>query len=408
MTPEAIKRAYEARRHAVEELRALDSAANGRDFSAEETQTEQRLHDEINRLDKVVNDGLSALQAGADLDAAVAALEARSGAPAAEQADISFIDAEQRALDAFVRGEVKALDFMPLNVEQRAAMSKLAAGTGGNLVPVTMYDQIVKALRDLSSVMQGGATVVNTASGEDITVPQSNAFPSAAIVAEGSAIGKSDSTFNQKVLRAFKYAFISQASVELLADSAFNTAGYIAEVGAEALSHGIGTDFVVGAGSTNAPEGVCTAATTVGHTLAAAGVVTADQVIDWYHSLQRQYRANASFIVDDSLVVAIRKLKAEGNQYIWQPGLQAGQPDTLLGRPVLTDVAVPDFANTAGRILGAFGDFKRGYLVRIAGGVRVERSDEYAWDTDLVSWKFAVRADGRVVDPNAIRHLKNP
>lgn len=407
MTPEAIKRAYEARRRAVEELRNLDSAAAGREFSAEETQVEVRLNDELARLENVISGGLDALAKGAELDAAVNALEARSGTPAVETADTSFIDAEQRALKAFISGDEKALEFHAPTVEQRAAMAKLSDARGAYLVPTTMYDMIVKSLRDLSSVMTAGATVVNTASGENITVPKSDAFPSAAIVAEGGTFGASDSTFLQTTLRAFKYGFISQASVELLADAAFAAEAYVAEVGAEALSHGMNSDFVVGVGSTNAPEGVATAAVTAGKTLSVAGTVTADEIIDWYHSLQRQYRANASFIVDDSLVAAIRKLKGTDNQYLWQPGLTAGQPDAILGRPVYTDVAVPDLAATAGRILGTFGDYRKGYIVRIAGGVRVERSTEYAFASDLVSWKFAVRADGRVVDTAAIRTLKN-
>lgn len=410
MTPEIVKRAFEARQKAVNEIRSLADAAEGREFTAEETQTETRAHEEIVRLDAVIKDGLDSMANGDRLAEAVAGLEARSGAAPVEQSDLAFYEAEKRALQAFIAGDEKALEFHAPTVEQRAAMAKGAAGTGGNLVPITMYDRIVKSLRDLSSVMQAGSTVVNTAGGEDITVPTSNAFPSAAIVAEGIGFGASDSTFGQTTLKAFKYGFISQASYELLADSAFDAEGYVAEVGAEALSNGINTDFLVGAGSTAAPQGILgTNSATAGKTLATKGVIASDDILDWYHSLQRQYRQNASWIMDDTLVLAIRKLKeATTGQYLWQPGMQAGAPDTLLGRPVLTDSAVPDFGATTLAKMGAFGDFKRGYLVRIAGGVRVERSNEYAFATDLVSWKFAVRADGRIVDTNAIKILANP
>lgn len=409
MTPEIVKRAFEARQKAVNEIRSLAEGAADREFTAEETQTETRAHEEIVRLDAVIKDGLDSMANGDKLAEAVHALEARSGTPAVETAEESLVEAEQRALRAFIAGDEKALEFHAPTAEQRAVMAKGAAGTGGNLVPTTMYDSIVKSLRDLSSVMQAGATVVNTAGGEDIAVPTSNAFPSAAIVAENGAFGASDSTFGQVLLKAFKYGFISQASVELLADSAFSAEAYVAQVGAEALSHGINTDFIVGAGSTSAPQGILgTNSATAGHTLAVKGVITFDDVMDWYHSVQRQYRQNGAWIVDDSFVLAVRKLKDTTNQYLWQPGVSAGAPDTILGRPVLTDVAVPDFGATTVAKMGAFGDFKRGYLVRLAGGVRVERSTEYAFANDLVSWKFALRADGRIVDTNAIKILANP
>jgi len=108
----------------------------------------------------------------------------------------------------------------------------------------------------------------------------------------------------------------------------------------------------------------------------------------------------------DSTLKAVRKLKEGGSsgQYLWQPGLQAGQPDTLMGRPVYTD---PNIAaiGTGNRIV-VFGD-PRAFFVRIAGGVQVSRSDDYAFNTDLVTWRFVLRADSAVVDANGLYVLRN-
>jgi HK97 family phage major capsid protein len=402
MTPDHVKRAYAARMRAVEELRALDAAAEGREFTAEEAAKEAAINDEIRRLDAVISDGLDSLAKAEQLAAAVAKFGAGDVRPERRSA-------EREELRSFVQGKQSSVVFMPATYEERAAMNKGTPAEGGYLVPVTMYDQIVKALRDLSVVLEAGANVLSTASGEDITVPRSDAFPSAAIVSEGAAYGTSDSTFGQVTLRAYKYGFISTASEELLNDSAFDVEAYVAEVGGEALAHAMGGHFVVGTG-TGQPQGVLhsTAGVTTGHTLATAGVITADQIIDIYHSVPRPYRASASWLMSDELVKAVRKLKTVDNQYLWQPGMAAGTPDTLLGRPVLTDPAVPAFSNTAGLILGGFGDWRRAYTVRIAGGVRIDRSTEYAFANGQVAWRFSVRADGRIVDTNAARKFKNP
>jgi HK97 family phage major capsid protein len=109
------------------------------------------------------------------------------------------------------------------------------------------------------------------------------------------------------------------------------------------------------------------------------------------------YRASASckWIMKDATVGAARKLKDTTGQYIWQPSLQAGAPDMLLGKPVLTDPNVPGVACRRRAVL--FGDFSQ-FFVRFAGGVRFERSDDYAFNTDLVTFRALLRADCSLVD----------
>lgn len=400
MTPSQIKRAHALRMNAVNELRALDAAVEG-EFSVEDTAKEASINEEMRRLDTLIANGLDSIEGAAKQAEAVAALEERSGTPAAAPSD------EYARLRAFAHGESRSVDFMPSNFEERAAMQKGTDSEGGYTVPVNMYDNIVRSLRDLSSVMEAGATVISTAGGEDITVPKSNAFPTAAIVAEEGTFGGSDSTFGVATLGAYKYGFLSTASIELLQDSAFNIEAYIASVGAEALSHAMNTHFITGTG-TGQPQGVSTAAVTTGDTLTTKGVLTADELIDFAYSLQRQYRPAASWLVSDAFVLAARKLKDSNNQYLWQPGLTASQPDILVGSPVFTDAAMPALAATVDITQAVYGDLKRAYMVRLAGGINITRSDEYAFASDQITWKFSLRADGRVVDTNAARKLINP
>ena len=400
MTPNQIKRAHALRMNAVNELRALDAAVEG-EFSVEDTAKEVSINEEMRRLDTLIANGLDSIEGAAKQADAVAALEERSGTPVAAPSD------ESARLRAFAHGESRSVDFMPSNFEERAAMQKGTDSEGGYTVPVNMYDNIVRSLRDLSSVMEAGAAVISTAGGEDITVPKSNAFPTAAIVAEEGTFGGSDSTFGVATLGAYKYGFLSTASVELLQDSAFNIEAYIASVGAEALSHAMNTHFITGTG-TGQPEGVSTAAVTTGDTLTTKGVITADELVDFAYSLQRQYRPAASWLVSDAFVLAARKLKDGNGQYLWQPGLTASQPDILVGSPVFTDAAMPALAATVDITQAVYGDLKRAYMVRLAGGINITRSDEYAFASDQITWKFSLRADGRVVDTNAARKLINP
>ena len=104
---------------------------------------------------------------------------------------------------------------------------------------------------------------------------------------------------------------------------------------------------------------------------------------------------SCSWLMKDSTLAAVRKLKDTTNQYLWQPSVQVGVPDTLLGKPVVTDPNVAAVALSAKSV--AFGDFSA-YFVRQVNGVRFERSDDYAFNTDLVTFRALLRGDGLTVD----------
>ena len=393
MTPDQIKEAFEARQHAAHELRALYTSADGRDLSAEEVAKEAAINVDIRSLDEKVRRGLSSISAEASADEA----RAIAGLPSADRKpEVKFDEAaELRALFTNVAtGKVGKASY-----EARDLLAGTATD-GLELIPKTLYGKIHEHLINNSTVLFAGSTVLRTAGGEDVTIPKTTAYSSAAIVAEAAAISESDPQFTTVVLNAYKYGFLTQVSSELVQDSAFNVQEFLARQGGVALSNGIGAHLITGSGS-GQPNGVDNA--TVGKTTAVNSAITSDELIDTYYSVLAPYRNNASWVFNDTTVGVLRKLKDSNLQYLWQPGLTAGAPDTLLGRPVYTDANLATIATTA--VVGVFGDLS-GYYTRLAGAVRIDVSSDYAFANDLLTVRFLARADGDIVDTVGIRTLK--
>ena len=389
---------WNARKAAVHELRAFEARNPDQSkVSAADHAIESRMNDEVTRLSNLMDRAMADEQRSAALGASVDRFDARNGAAAShEQRDA--------AADAFLRtAKVGDSAHFTLPLETRAAIMK--SNTGASATPTVTFDQIIADKVFKSSELLNAVTTLNTTSGEDIVVPTTLARPVAAIVAEGGTIAKSDGTLQTVTLKAWKYALISQASSELVADSSVNAAAYVGNIAGEAIALGLESDLLVGNGTT-APQGMNAAGTT-GATLAVAGTMATDSLLDLLYSMSAPYRRGASFVMSDAAVVAARKLKGSDGQYIWQPALSAGAPDTLFGVPVIVSAYVPAFAATAARKLVTLVN-KDSVVLRIAGGLEVLRSDEYAYDTDLVSWRFKFRADSRIVDAKGVRNLVNP
>jgi len=192
-------------------------------------------------------------------------------------------------------------------------------------------------------------------------------------------------------------------SSEALTDSGVDLSGYIAQAGGEAVGNALGAYLVTGTGSSQ-PQGVVTAAT-LGKTTASATAITYSELVDLVHSVIPAYRVGSSvgFVMNDSTVGYLRKLLDTTGQPIWQESLRAGEPSRLLGYPVTIDPNVASIATAAKTVL--FGDWSR-YIVRLAGGVRVERSDDFAFGNDLATFRIVLRADARLADTTgAIKFL---
>lgn len=320
-------------------------------------------------------------------------------------------DVTDAGLRAFLRGETRHFDAavtrgsarrvmearrLGMSVEARD-LSKLSAGAGGNLVPTNMYDQILQHLVDASGVMQAGPTIIQTAGGETFDVPVTTTHGAAVLTAEAAAIAESDPAFAKRSLGAYKYAQLVQVSRELIDDEIFDIVSYVADAAGRNCGLAMGTDLAVG-NAASKPSGIVqTASTGVTGGAGAAGAFTADNLIDLQVSVIGPYRnsPSAAWLVRDSTLGAIRKLKDTAGQYLFSPAATVGAPDILLGKPIYTDPNIAAVALSAKSVV--FGDISR-YFVRLAGGVRFERSDEYAFNQDLVTFKAVVRGDGILSD----------
>jgi HK97 family phage major capsid protein len=311
---------------------------------------------------------------------------------------------EDAELRSFLKGEKRTFEIpLPNAVERRSLLDSTTP------LPTSFVGQLYRYLVDTSSIRQANPTVYSTASGENLVVPRSTAEGAAAWTAEGAALTASDPTLSSVTLSAYKVAKLLQISTELLADTGFDIVGFMAEHAGRNLGIAVDTAYCTGTGTTQ-PTGFVGAATVAltaaTGTLGKSGLPTsgaavgADVLIELYHSVLPQYRARASFVMNDSTVKVVRKLKDTTGQYIWQPALVAGQPDTILGRPVFADPHMPAIGGASQKVI-AFGDFG-GYFIRDVTPIRFERSDDFAFGNDLVSFRAIYRTDGKLGDTQSI------
>ena len=163
-----------------------------------------------------------------------------------------------------------------------------------------------------------------------------------------------------------------------------------------AVGNALGAHLVTGSGSSQ-PNGVSTASSTgVTGGAGVAGAFTYDNLVDLFYSVISPYRASPScgWLLRDASMATVRKLKDGNGAYIFAAGA-AGAPDTIMGKPVNTDPNVAAVALGAKSVL--FGDFSQ-YFVRLAGGVRFERSDDFAFNSDLITYRTVIRGDGNLID----------
>lgn len=416
---DVIKRLRDRRLSVWNEAKGIADRASdeNRAFSPEEQGQWDSLNTELDTLDKRIKSAIDTEQRHKEQEEAFNRL---SGKPA-EQRGGTGGQPEHRIqeLRAFLRGDQGTGRTFEVRPDQTTpadfrTLSKLTTGAGGNVVPTSFYNRLMAHLIEVSAILQSGATVLNTSSGETLQVPKTTSHGTARLTAEAGTISAGDPAFGQAELGAYKYGVLIQVSRELIDDSGVDLEGYLAMQAGRALGNALGADLITGNGSSK-PTGLLNN-TTLGVTgptgvtgglgpVDATGTGGADRLIDLFYSVIAPYRASsaAGWLVRDATMAVIRKLKDTTGQYIFQPSLVAGTPDMLLGKPIRTDPFMPAIATGAKSV--AFGDMSQ-YFVRMAGGVRFERSDDFAFNTDLVTFRALLRADGILVDQTgAVKHF---
>jgi len=193
-----------------------------------------------------------------------------------------------------------------------------------------------------------------------------------------------------------------KVSDELLQDNVFNLTNYLATNFGRRIANAEEAAFVNGDGSSK-PTGV-TSGATAAVTADSATVLTSDELLDLYHSCDRQYRSGSSvaWLMRDSTIKEIRKLKDGDDQYLWQPGMKQGQPDMLFGKPV---IASPDMPETAtGAVSVVFGDFSY-YTIADRGSRSLIRLNELYSANGQVGFRIHERVDGKVVLAEALQKI---
>ena len=302
-----------------------------------------------------------------------------------------------RASNAYIEDFDRHLRGKPL---VHNVLSEGTDADGGYLVPEEFEKQIVQELEE-ENVIRQLAKVITTQ--HERKIPVATGHSVAQWTAENAAYQESNPTFGQKQIDAFKLTDLCRVSVELLQDSAFDIEAYLRAEFARAFGIAEEEAFCVGTG-TNQPTGIFTEnGGTVGVTAAANNAITVDEVISLVYALKTPYRRNAKFLMHDSTVALLRKLKDNNGAYLWQPSVQAGQPDKLLGYDLYTSPYVPTVA--AGALAVAFGDFKS-YWIGDRSGRTVQRLNELYATNGQIGYVATERVDGKVILTEGIQLLK--
>lgn len=271
---------------------------------------------------------------------------------------------------------------------------------GGYLVPDEFERTLVEALEE-ENFFRNIATVIQTSSG-DRKIPVVASKGEAAWIDEEGAFTESDDTFSQVSIGAYKVGTMIKVSDELLNDSAFNLEAYISKEFGRRIGSKEEEAFFVGNG-TGKPTGIFN--TTGGAsdgTKTSTAAITFDDVMDLFYSVKSPYRKKAVWVLNDTTIKALRKLKDNNGNYIWQRSVQAGQPDMILNRPYHTSSYVPEIA--AGKKVMAFGDFSY-YWIADRQGRSFKRLNELYAANGQAGFLASQRVDGKLILAEAVKTM---
>jgi HK97 family phage major capsid protein len=374
-----IKGQAEVRNNLIAQMReVLDDAEKRGGLTAEDSQKIDRLEADIAQRDAAIATAEKVAQRSAQATEA-----AGSFAP-----EVAKTSTDADLLRAIARGEVRSHEFAR---EIRAALTP-----SSNTVGQSFYDQVFQIAQLVGPMLQT-SEVFNTASGEALVLPTVTALSSAGSVAAGGTVAESNPTFSSITLNAYKYGAIVNVANELVTDAGFNITGYIAqELG---TSLGIQTNTVLTNSLVSAAGSVVTGGTGV------SGAATYENLIDLVYGIEAGARVlnGLGFMMAKSGIAAARKLKDGAGNYIWTDNAVAGQPAQLLGYSVYENPAIPAVATGAKSVLfGHLPSFK----ARIAGGVQVAQSSDFAFNTDVTAYRGLIRVDGGLTHATHIGYFK--
>jgi HK97 family phage major capsid protein len=369
----------------------LDVAtAEKRDLTAEETQSYEKISKELEDRQATIEKFRADEARELRLDAATREM-ADQVRPVADAPRGVRSDAE--VIRSMAKGEIRSHSF-----EKR----DLVKTQTGAPVPTSFYDQVILLARHVGPMLTT-STVLNTASGENLQIPSLAQYSTAAIVGEGTAASESDPVFNSFItLGAYKYSFLVQLSTELIEDSGVDILSFLATQVGNELGFRVNDALTTGTGSSQ-PKGIVAAAGSgiTGGT-GVSGQFTADNLISLVYSVDTAGRrlAGSGFQMNSSSIAKMRSLKDTAGNYVFSPALNADANDLLLGYPVFENPAMASTGSAAKSVI--FGHLPS-YFVRQVGGIKLDRSDDFAFNTGLVTFRASMRIDGNLPQSSHVK-----
>ena len=387
-----IKHMQEERAKAYESAKdVLDRAASeSRSLDATERESVDRAFAHMDELKARIDDMRSLSDREAEIaEATEAHVEARTiSEPVVEQSD------DNDVLRSLARGEMRSYNFEKRDVTK---------GSTGSPVPTSFYDQVILLAREVGPMLRV-STVLNTAGGEKLQIPSLSAYSTGTITTEGNTIGESDPTFNSFVeLEAYKYSFLTQVSNELLEDSAVDLTSLMATQVGNALGFAVNTALTTGDGSSK-PKGVVAAAGSGVAGTTSGGLFTYDDLVELIYSTDAAARALPGFAVmaSTSAIVDMRTLQDGAGNFVFSPTLDAATADRVLGYPLIENPAMAAVGTSAKSVIAGH---MPSYFVRQVGGIRLDRSDDYAFADGLVTFRAQFRVDGDLPQTSHIKYF---
>ena len=390
---EYIQQQAEARAKAWEEAKALldSAAAEKRELTGEENQTYDRIMADLDQRSAVI-ETMNA-QAERENRAAEAMKGFESQVKPANIA-VPAID-EAELIRSLARGEIRSHSFEKRDVSK---------GSTGAPVATSFYDQVILLARTVGPLLET-STVINTAGGENLQIPSLSAYSVGTVTSEAGTIGESDPTFNAfKTLGAYKYSFLTQISREMVEDAGVDILGFLATQTGNAIGYAVNGALTTGTGTVQPNGIVTTAGSGITGSTAVSGAFTADNLIDLVYSVDTAGRTlpGTGFMMNAKSIGAVRKLKDTAGNYVFSPALSGDKRDLVLGYEVYENPAMADPATSAKSVL--FGHLPS-YFVRTVGGLRLDRSDDFAFQNDLITFRATMRVDGNLIQTSHVKYF---
>jgi HK97 family phage major capsid protein len=393
MSKALLNTLHTAYRVDFEAAKALVERAAGekRDLSAEEEGQYSRLNESMNAKMAKIED----IQKSEDRAVKIAAL-----AETVEVATGKTIDNDADLLRAVLTGERRSANF-----DLRALATATAT------TPVSFADFVVEQLVDGNTVYEG-ASKIRTTDIRNLTIPVvAGTAPAAGFVGQGGTITASDPVFSSLTLGAFNAATLTLASRELVDSAGFNLVEYVGRAAGRQIAYLAGSACTIGTGTAE-PTGFITAlnaasktttAVKGGTAAVAATFFSATDLASVLYALAPSYRnPNTVWHVSTGALSKIRQLQDTTGQFILQPSVAAGQPETLLGYRLKENVYMAAVANASKSVALLH---EPSYYIREAGGVEVAQSADRYFELNSIGIRTMYHFDANLPDTNAGRIL---